>query len=269
MIPSPSVRPRSREERQKRFAQIDRDGAVGSCAAEGEEPVGELGAGSRRLERVIDELAQGGVARHLLAQQAQIARHHRQDVVEVVRGPARELAYRLHALDLPQPLLGAPLLLVEPDPLEAALERRQQILGVEGLREIIIGARLQRLDRGLDRRIGRHHDGDEIGRALAQKAQEIDATLEAEPHIDERDREVAAGDGGKRRRRVGRGGSVITLHAQQADEALGEIRIVVDDEDAARRRRPAFSEDVVWQGVVLHDVGRNIGSALRHAGGAR
>ena len=68
--------------------------------------LGEIGAARRRL---VDHPGDGGELRLALdgiGQDFDRARDHRQDVVEVVRDAAGELAHGLHLFGLSDPLLG-------------------------------------------------------------------------------------------------------------------------------------------------------------------
>ena len=86
--------------------QVDRLGVQGLPPPEGEQAAGELGAERRRLLGLLQNLAVVGVG-HTPLQQFQIAGDHRQQVVEVVRDAAGQLADRLHLLGLAQLLLHA------------------------------------------------------------------------------------------------------------------------------------------------------------------
>jgi hypothetical protein len=69
----------------------------------GEQQVERLGAVQRRLRRGVGQLARIGVAGGLLGQQRRRAGDDRQQVVEVMREPAGELAHRLHLPGLRKP----------------------------------------------------------------------------------------------------------------------------------------------------------------------
>ena len=70
-------------------------------AREGEEPPDQLGTAPRRLQRRIDEL-RARTAAHALLQRGQVADDDGEQVVEVMREPAGELAHGLHLLRLHQ-----------------------------------------------------------------------------------------------------------------------------------------------------------------------
>ena len=67
-----------------------------------QQPLGQRSAALGALQGAIDQTMQLGIVRHALAQQIEIAHHGHQQVVEVVRDAAGELADRLHLLRLPQ-----------------------------------------------------------------------------------------------------------------------------------------------------------------------
>ena len=68
---------------------------------EGEQALGQRGAPLGPLDRAVDQARRPAAAsRQALAQQLEVAEHGRQQVVEVVRDAAGELADRLHLLRL-------------------------------------------------------------------------------------------------------------------------------------------------------------------------
>ena len=108
---------------------------------------------------------------------------------------------------------------------------RQQLLALEGLDEVVVGAGVEALDARLQRVArGEHQDRDVV--ALAQAAGDLHAVelrqAEVEDHQvgDERARRV------ERRLAVERQPDLVALQAQRALEHLRDLLVVLDDEHA-------------------------------------
>ena len=86
-------------------AQIDRHRAQILLAGEGQQPLGQRGAAFGALDGAVDQPLQARIVRQALAQQIEIAHHGHQQIVEIVRDAAGELADGLHLLGLAQLLL--------------------------------------------------------------------------------------------------------------------------------------------------------------------
>ena len=87
-------------------AQIDRHRAQILLARERQQPLRQRGAALGALQRAVDQPMQPRIVGHALAQQIEIAHHRHQQIVEIMRDAAGELADRFHLLRLPQLLLG-------------------------------------------------------------------------------------------------------------------------------------------------------------------
>jgi hypothetical protein len=72
--------------------------------------VGQFTAAFRRPESIVEVFPSLGVAAHALLQQLQIAHDDGEQVVEIVRDAAGELAHGLHLLRLAELLLHRPTL---------------------------------------------------------------------------------------------------------------------------------------------------------------
>ena len=98
---------------------------------EGEQALGQRGAALGRLDGARDQAGDGGLVRQPLAEQVEVGQHRHQQVVEVVRHAAGELAHRLHLLRLEQLGQGhLPLVRARLDPaLELGVEPLQLGLG--------------------------------------------------------------------------------------------------------------------------------------------
>ncbi len=72
---------------------------------ERQQALGQRGAALGALHRALDQAVQPRIVGDALAQQIEIAHHRHQEIVEIMRDAAGELADRLHLLRLPQLLL--------------------------------------------------------------------------------------------------------------------------------------------------------------------
>jgi hypothetical protein len=138
------------------------------------------------------------------------------------------LAHRVqrHRLAQAQVLGRQPLLL------EAALHDADDLLHLEGLEDVVVGAALHRVDRGLDGAEAGHDDGEGVGRDGADRLEQLDA---AHPrHLQVADDEVVVGVAqlSQRRRPVLGGANDVALHAEEVGQDVPDELLVVDDEDA-------------------------------------
>src|SRR5581483_3361477 len=182
------------------------------------------------------------VAPHLLEQA--LARDHEplvsHQVLEQLELAVRELDLALPAPDLAGVRVEHQVADHErraaarrPAPHERA-QPRQQLLALEGLDEVVVGARVQPLDpvAGL---AARRQDEDRHVAGRAQAPAHLDAveTRQAEVEDDEIGDELL----GHRERlhAVSRGLHVVPLLAQRAAQDVGDLRIVLDDEHPSSR----------------------------------
>ena len=145
-------------------AQIDRHRAQILLPRERQQPLRQRRAALGALQRAVDQPVQPRIVGDALAQQIEIAHHRHQQIVEVVRDAAGELADGLHLLRLPQLLLrlfarGDFLHQIGGALLDALFERRRQFrqrgaLGRQ-LRQQILPLDFGDLARG---DVGRHAD---------------------------------------------------------------------------------------------------------------
>ncbi len=142
----------------------------------------------------------------------------------------------------------------------ALLERRAQdgveLVEVEGLDEVIVGAVLQALDLALDVPFHRHHD-DRDGR---QDAVPLDGAHHLKT-VGRRDQQVEKNEVGTvgrdpaQRLLAGRGGrNLVSSHRQPLGQQIDAVPIVIHDQDAefSRRHRGGFR----WSGGELSLHGR-------------
>jgi len=129
------------------------------------------------------------------------------------------------------------------------LQGREHILGEKRLAKVIVSTFLDRLNRGVDRRVGRHHDRDDLGPPRAQVADQLNAVALAESNVDERNcNGVPLEDLDGRVRRVS-GFDRIAFKAQKLREAVRKIPVVVDHQYVARRLRADARGGLFLHGV--------------------
>ena len=108
---------------------------------------------------------------------------------------------------------------------------REQLLALERLDEVVVGARVEALDARLQR-VARGQDQDRHVVVGAQRARDLDAVelrqAEVEDHEVGRERAALL----ERGRAVGGRAHLVALHAQRALQRLGDVLVVLDDEDA-------------------------------------
>jgi len=75
------------------------------CRRERQQPLRQRRAALGALHRAVDQPVQTRIVGNALAQQIEVAHHHHQQIVEIMRDAAGELADRLHLLCLAQLLL--------------------------------------------------------------------------------------------------------------------------------------------------------------------
>src|SRR5262245_28032119 len=108
-----------------------------------------------------------------------------------------------------------------------------QIVEQYGLDEIVIGPRLEGLDRVLNRGVGGDHEHKQFGVNLLEAFQELDAVPVGEPHVADRDGEIALAD---EVQRLGNGGRLSDEKAfadQKLAERVSDNLLVFDDQDVA------------------------------------
>ncbi len=132
-----------------------------------------------------------------------------------------------------------PVLALEPPPCQRPVDRQAQRLGLERLRQIVVGAGADRLDGARDGAVGGDHDEAEIGVLGADAGEELAAVAVRQApigdhQVDRRAAELA--------RRLGerRGtGDAVALGGEETGEELALIGLVLDDQQAFVVHRPA------------------------------
>ena len=138
------------------------------------------------------------------------------------------LAHRVerHRLAQAQVLRRQPLLL------EAALHDADDLLDLERLEDVVVGAALHRVDGRLHRAEAGHDDGERVGRGGADRVEQLDAAHAR--HLEVADDEIVVGvaELRERRRAVLRRADDVPLHAEEVGQDVPDELLVVDDEDA-------------------------------------
>jgi hypothetical protein len=126
----------------------------------------------------------------------------------------------------------------QPRRLERAPDHDQQPVGLERLFDEVVGALLQRRDRGLDRAVtGDHHRRHRGLLALhrLEDAQPVESGA-LQPYIQDHQRRPPGAERGDRLVGIGGETGLESLVAQNALEQQPDIRLVVDDQDLMRHR---------------------------------
>ena len=114
--------------------------------------------------------------------------------------------------------------------LENLLRREQDLLGLEGLRDVIRRSDLDRLDGALNRRVLGHHDDVDLRPTLADIAHQVKAVRVADAEVDEGERVVLPLEGRDRTRAVGSAIDQRPPAPEDLSELAPDRRVVVDDE---------------------------------------
>src|SRR5262245_36898018 len=137
--------------------------------------------------------------------------------------------------------------------LERLLDHQPDLVDLERLGQVVVGAFLHRGDRGLGGGEGGDHDDHRLGRDLVREAQHVEPR--AAGHLDVRDDhvELVALDERARGGDVARGRDLVALAAHEDLEELLHAALVVDDEDARARLHalPSARRRRTWKFVPL------------------
>ncbi len=107
----------------------------------------------------------------------------------------------------------------------------EQLLALERLDEVVVGARVQALDARVDGVArGEHEDRHVVGRA--QPAGDLDAVELGQPEVEDHEVGVVGGRLAQRRLAVAGDAHLVAVQAQRALERLGDLVVVLDDEHA-------------------------------------
>ena len=190
-----------------------------------------LGARAALVDRGRDQLLAGAA----LAgdQHAGARRRDLRDGLEHLlhrRGVADDVR---EAVLLGQPLAQLARLRAQPALLQLALDHDGQLVDVDRLGQVVGGARAHGRDRGLDRAERGHHDHRQVGVALAQACQQLDAVHAGHLQVGEHQVGRELLQLAQRLEPVGGGLDLVALVAQELGERGARVDLVVDDQDAS------------------------------------
>ena len=106
------------------------------------------------------------------------------------------------------------------------------LFDLERLEDVVVGAALHGVDRGLDRAEAGHDDGERVGGGLADRLEQLDAAHARHLEVADDEVVVRASELGERARAVLRGAHDVAFHAEEVREDVADELLVVDDEDA-------------------------------------
>ena len=135
------------------------------------------------------------------------------------------------SLAVPQRLFCPGFVRLQIESLEYTIESGEKIFRVKGFAQIVIGAQMQCLDSALRGGEGSHHHASHPGIRLLQSPHQSDAASGSQPHIDQRDVRGKAGDGPPGGACFVHRKNLESLHHQEVGGAVGEVAIVIDDEN--------------------------------------
>ena len=124
------------------------------------------------------------------------------------------------------------VLLLQPARLEMLPDLQPQLVHAERLREVVDGPEPHRLDRGLGRGEGGHHEGDDVAIQLLGDLQHLDAAHVGHPDVREQQIDALALQHLDRRAAVLGHEHVVAVAPQHDPKHVAQRRLVVDDQDA-------------------------------------
>src|SRR2546422_7468339 len=164
----------------------------------------------------------------------------------MIRRPPRSTLFPYTTLfRSPEPGPERSHLLPEEAPLDELAHQRLQLLQVQRLDQVIVGAGLEGLHRGRDQRIARHHDDFERRVVALDLLEELEAVLAGEPDIQQRHVEEPALEERQRLGAVAGRRDVVLPPGQSLDQEVAKVAIVLHHEHAGtvhggyRRGRPS------------------------------
>jgi hypothetical protein len=116
-------------------------------------------------------------------------------------------------------------------PPEDGADPREELLEVERLHEVVVGARVESGDPVLDRVARRQHDDRRHDAPRSPAAQDVDARLAREHPVEQHDLDPALGEGALRAGRGGERADAVTLLRESPLEERSDATLVLDDED--------------------------------------
>jgi hypothetical protein len=248
-------------ERQRQLADLveEQRAAVGL----GEEPAPRaVGAGERPLgvpeelaleQRLRDRgavhgdegvvpargLRVDGAGEHLLARAALALEEHGRLVLRGALDQLQHLDHRRRGRD-DRPLADRALHVALEElvraaellPLAGLAQREQDLRGLEGLREVVVGAAPHGLDGEVGGAVSRHQDHGDAGQLAHELRQELEPVHAGHAHVAERHVHGLALDQGERRSAVPGRQHLVALRGEHQLQALAQGVVVVRDQDA-------------------------------------
>ena len=133
-----------------------------------------------------------------------------------------------------QRVLEADVLVLQALAIQAALHDVDDLLDLERLEDVVVGALLHRLDRGLDRAEAGHDDRQDRDALLGDLLDQLEAAHVGHLQIGDDQVVAARCSSSQRRDAVLDGVDDVALHAEEVGEDLADHLLVVDDQDAGR-----------------------------------
>ena len=109
---------------------------------------------------------------------------------------------------------------------------RQQLLALEGLDQVVVGAAVEAADPVLGLGSGGQHQDRHVA-VGAQAAADLDPVEPGQAEVEDDEVGDEAGGDVERLDPVGRGADLVALVAERAAQDVGDVGVVLDDEDAA------------------------------------
>ena len=139
----------------------------------------------------------------------------------------------LEVVSLPELRLQIPVLLRKVPAVQGVLDAEVHDLGSRGLLQVVVGAQAAGFHRALQAAVGGEHDDDLIGPKLLELLQGLQAVHSGHPDVQQDDVEVLLLAYAQGFRSAGGDRHGVVLDFQADLEALEEVRLIVDDEDAS------------------------------------
>ena len=117
-------------------------------------------------------------------------------------------------------------------PAQQRAHAREQLLALERLDEIVVGADVEALDARVERVAGGQHQDRRVVLVLAQPARDVDAVHARETEVEHEDVGQERVHLVERRDAVAGEPDLVALQPQRALQHLGDLLVVLDDEDA-------------------------------------
>ncbi len=132
-------------------------------------------------------------------------------------------------------LAQRPILLLHPPAGQRPRDQDFDLVEIERLGHEIVGAALHRLDRGIDRAVGRHHDADRRMREFERALDQGHAVVAAETQIGDHHIDLFAFQHVHRAADVLRDISVVFV-LEQTPQSIARVLFVIDDQDGGLER---------------------------------